>query len=572
MATDKAITYLKNKAPKGEFLAYINKKEAAMLKKAGGSGELVNGIPSYRSKAGMDSKASSNKSSSKSSSKGGGGGNLGGGGGGQNTTYRSYRAPTKKTYTSKTIDSKPVTGNDYRDSRQQFIDKVNKDNRIAAAQNNTRFTPYQGGSRMQRSPGGLGNLLKLAIGGAFPGAGLLMGGLNKFGKMGKGIGEGITSLNDKIQNSAFGRSTSLMDYLDSKKYGGIDARDRKADQTMREAREIQTAMDMRPTTLDPREMARMGLQMPTAPRSKPTFSDPFANTVGTTTKVNAPSNDAVSSVTRDYSGIEDYGVDINPLGPGRGFLESLGFTPGHTAAIDAMDKNFNGSQFDYSAAATKDMVNRASNPLTAALSAIGNVAGRPFYDAVDAAKEYSKKGYQGEFSFSPQGAVDFGKNLGVLGKEFLDQKPGTMMAGALTGGLQALSDRFSNPFISSAAAAEVRPAIGMESTPFGSMPTGDVGLNASGRLGNLSATVDAIDALKGESVDPQINYSGNFGNTTAYGNFSDDVQNLGLNFNNDKGLSGGISYDAITGEPRFDIGFRRTFADGGLASMFTRRR
>ena len=216
MATDKAITYLKNKAPKGEFLAYINKKEAAMLKKAGGSGELVNGIPSYRSKAGMDSKASSNKSSSKSSSKGTGGskGNLGGGGGGQNTTYRSYRAPTKKTYTAKTIDSKPVTGNDYRDSKQQFIDKVNKDNRIAAAQNNTRFTPYQGGSRMQRSPGGLGNLLKLAIGGVFPGAGLLMGGLNKFGK-------GITSLNDKIQktiNDSIAQETNnnkLKEYIEN---------------------------------------------------------------------------------------------------------------------------------------------------------------------------------------------------------------------------------------------------------------------------------------------------------------------------------------------------------------------
>ena len=147
-----------------------------------------------------------------------------------------------------------------------------------------------------------------------------------------------------------------------------------------------------------------------------------------------------------------------------------------------------------------------------------------------------------------------------------------MMAGALTGGLQALSDRFSNPFISSAAAAEVRPTIGVESTPFGSMPTGDVGLNTSGRLGNLSGTVNAIDALKGESVNPQFNYSGDFGNTNVYGNYSDDVQNLGLNFNNDKGLSGGISYDAITGEPRFDIGLRRTFADGGLASMFTRRR
>ena len=117
----------------------------------------------------------------------------------------------------------------------------------------------------------------------------------------------------------------------------------------------------------------------------------------------------------------------------------------------------------------------------------------------------------------------------------------------------------------------VRPTIGIKNTSLGPVPTGDVGLNTSGKLGNLSATVDAIDALKGESVNPQINYSGDFGNTTAYGNFSDDVQNLGLNFNNDKGLSGGISYDAITGEPRFDIGFRRTFADGGLASMFTRR-
>ena len=556
MATDKAITYLKNKAPKGEFLAYINKKEAAMLKKAGGSGELVNGIPSYRSKAGMDSKASSNKSSSKSSSKGGGGGNLGGGGGGQNTTYRSYRAPTKKTYTAKTIDSKPVTGNDYRDSRQQFIDKVNKDNRIAAAQNNTRFTPYQGGSRMQRSPGGLGNLLKLAIGGVFPGAGLLMGGLNKFGKMGKGIGEGITSLNDKIQNSAFGRSTSLMDYLDAKKYGGIDARDRKADQTMREAREIQTAMDMRPTTLDPREMARMGLQMPTAPRSKPTFSDPFANTVGTTTQVNASGNtQPQSSNIRDYSGIEDYGVDINPQGIPKSIFESL-YPEGNLQEIIANSK----TQKDYNINATKDLVENLP----------GGVVKEYFAPALAGALSPFYDGIQGIY----RGAKD--PNKSIL-QALKDENIGSSMVERFTGAAAPLAERIanlnlSNPFISEAAAAEVRPAIGMESTPFGSMPTGDVGLNTSGRLGNLSATVDAIDALKGESVDPQINYSGNFGNTTAYGNFSDDVQNLGLNFNNDKGLSGGISYDAITGEPRFDIGFRRTFADGGLASMFTRRR
>ena len=43
-----SIMDLKKNAPKGEFLAYINKEEAAMLKKAGGSGKLVNGIPSFR--------------------------------------------------------------------------------------------------------------------------------------------------------------------------------------------------------------------------------------------------------------------------------------------------------------------------------------------------------------------------------------------------------------------------------------------------------------------------------------------------------------------------------------------
>ena len=301
MATDKAITYLKNKAPKGEFLAYINKKEAAMLKKAGGSGELVNGIPSFRpqdmgNKSNQKSSASRTSSSSKSSSKGTGGskGNLGGGGGGQNTTYRSYKAPTKKTYTAKTIDSKPVTGNDYRDSKQQFIDKVNKDNRIAAAQNNTRFTPYQGGSRMQRSPGGLGNLLKLAIGGAFPGAGLLMGGLNKFGKMGKGIGEGITSLNDKIQNSAFGRSTSLMDYFNSKKAAKNASMNAGIDQGITSANADA-------------ESEMLGLQTQIMPKAKPTFSDPFRNTVGTTTQVNAPGN------TSSYSYGAANAADVNPF-------------------------------------------------------------------------------------------------------------------------------------------------------------------------------------------------------------------------------------------------------------------
>ena len=87
--------------------------------------------------------------SSKGGDKGTGGskGNIGGGGGGQNSDYRSYSPPTKKTYTAKTIDSKPVTGDDYRRSQNNFVNTLNRNNQIRAQQTGTRFTPYQGGAR-----------------------------------------------------------------------------------------------------------------------------------------------------------------------------------------------------------------------------------------------------------------------------------------------------------------------------------------------------------------------------------------------------------------------------------------
>ena len=226
-----------------------------------------------------------------------GGASAGGNYGGNRNPSQSYGGsgqggatrPNPHT-TSGTSKTSKVTAKDIARSKREFIQNLNHNNAVRAAQTGQKFTPYKGGSRPKGGMSGLGNLLMSGIGMlmGIPGLGLLTGGFDKL----KG---GLGSLNDKIQSTDFAKSTSLMDYLDAKKYGGIDARDRKADQTMREARGIQTAMDMRPTTLDPREMARMGLQMPTAPMSKPTFSDPFANTVGTTTKVNAPASDAVSS-------------------------------------------------------------------------------------------------------------------------------------------------------------------------------------------------------------------------------------------------------------------------------------
>ena len=73
---------------------------------------------------------------------------------------------------------------------------------------------------------------------AVPGYGFLK-------NIGKGGLEGIRGLNQRIQQSDFGRSKTLADYFDARSYGGRDARDRKASQTMREARGIQTQVDRR---------------------------------------------------------------------------------------------------------------------------------------------------------------------------------------------------------------------------------------------------------------------------------------------------------------------------------------
>jgi len=57
--------------------------------------------------------------------------------------------------------------------------------------------------------------------------------------------ESLRGLNQRLRNTDFGRSKTLADYFDAKSYGGIDARNRAAQKTMREARAIQRQVDMR---------------------------------------------------------------------------------------------------------------------------------------------------------------------------------------------------------------------------------------------------------------------------------------------------------------------------------------
>jgi len=112
------------------------------------------------------------------------------------------------------------SGDDYRRSKREFIQKLNNDNAIRANQNNTKFEPYRGGSRPKdffAPNGGLSNLTRNINPMNFL-AGLATG--NPIGILAslfnKGF-KGLKGLNSKLQNSDFGQSRTLVDYFNRKK-------------------------------------------------------------------------------------------------------------------------------------------------------------------------------------------------------------------------------------------------------------------------------------------------------------------------------------------------------------------
>ena len=511
-------------------------------------------------------------------------------GGGNNRSSRSTGSGTRHNphTASGTSKTSKVSAKDIARSKREFVQNLNHNNAVRAAQTGQKFTPYKGGSRPKGGMSGLGNLLMSGIGMlmGIPGLGLLTGGFDKLkgglGSLGDKLGdfrEKTTGFRTQAEYDAARQQRQLQGRLDN-----MYDRKSKGKNFSQKNMDMLEAMGLQPSTaqnvLTGRDLKGFtesrGLQTPQ------TFSDPFANTVGTTTKVNAPASDAVSSVAPETGFFEN---QFNKFFSGPEFdAYNAVRTDKYANAPSKFDYDFNTNKAAMQMINDK-ITNNAKGTIFGGLpselaSVVGNIAAVPASIPASLGHEFvqSRERVQDQFKGASPSIMAEGPSIGDYYSGFMNENPfataGTRALGigaALPDALGKVGKTISDAFISPVASAEVRPAIGMESTPFGSMPTGDVGLNASGRLGNLSATVDAIDALKGESVDPQINYSGNFGNTTAYGNFSDDVQNLGLNFNNDKGLYGGVEYDAITGEPRFDIGFRRTFADGGVASMFTRR-
>ena len=88
----------------------------------------------------------------------------------------------------------------------------------------------------EKKSGGIADLFRSILGFAIPGA-------NFFLNKGREALGGIRSLNQRLRNTDFAKSSSLADYFDARKYGGRDERDAAAARNMAQARGIQKKID-----------------------------------------------------------------------------------------------------------------------------------------------------------------------------------------------------------------------------------------------------------------------------------------------------------------------------------------
>ena len=181
--------------------------------------------PGYRGAGGYQGGGGGSSSSSSSGSSG----NTGGGGGGGSTAREKgimsrYQGPKG---TTKSISNFRDTGPD-----RSAVGQFSQYGRNVMNQNLTRDNP----SRRGGIGGFLSGIIPTILGFVNPFVGMAARGI-------MGIPKGIVNFNNKIQNSDFGKSTSLADYLDIRSYGGFDERELARQNTMQSAKDLQSRID-----------------------------------------------------------------------------------------------------------------------------------------------------------------------------------------------------------------------------------------------------------------------------------------------------------------------------------------
>jgi hypothetical protein len=142
--------------------------------------------------------------------------------------------------TSDEIMAGSIVPNDFDAQRFQSIFPTNNEKGIVSQMEfvedddlESSAIPRFGEDQLKQS-GGIGDLFRNVMN--FTPTGIL---INLF----RGGVDGLRNLSNRIQQSDFGRSKNLMDFIDMKKYGGFDAREDARAATMTQARGIQKKIE-----------------------------------------------------------------------------------------------------------------------------------------------------------------------------------------------------------------------------------------------------------------------------------------------------------------------------------------
>ena len=114
----------------------------------------------------------------------------------------------------------------------------------------------------------------------------------------------------------------------------------------------------------------------------------------------------------------------------------------------------------------------------------------------------------------------------------------------------------------------ISPIINTKTTDLGfTFPTGVVGFDALSPLGKIRATLNLKNYVKGEDVDPQIDYTKNIGNFNFEGTTDLDNYHLGATYNQGPFFAGATTNNM--GDTNFNVGARWQWGgkDGGLVSI-----
>ena len=446
-----------------------------------------------------------------------------------------------------------------RSSAREFVQQLNNDRAIAAGQGGPKFESYGGGSRPQNTGifgGGFNPLAMIA--GLFGGplAGLLTRGL----MMGK---DKLIGLNDSIQNSDFGRSKTLADYFDARKYGGIDARDAAAKANMADAKNITNRIS---TDFNPR-----------GPNEMPAVNITGLNNNDYEGEIGAMNNN-------DFSGVQN--VDrsltsnqINEFEQSPEFKTSLinefGQSPEfNTSLINEFGDNRNKvNEFGQSPEFNTSLINEFGQSPEFNTSLI-NEFGIKDKGILDA-----NAGFQGIPGTSDQGFgimnSDAAKKaaMSVIANAFKENTmPGTSDMGypdrnmnfpVDLGETTAYNDAdFVNKYgypLTASLVNSIKPVITQENTEVGAVPRG-AGFMMDGDLGSLRSTVDFSDMIN-KDINPEVNYTGNFldGKVNLIGNYKDGSGDITGTYG-DGNINSFINYDGDS--PSAGIQFNKQYPGG----------